>query len=253
MFSVKILAVATDNFEFYYDIVKELKQRDIPFVSLSPRDSIPNTVEVVVTSKTEAPIIDHSRVIAVGKDVRMGIRKALNALSGKSSYQRLIVGIDPGTRPGVALLGDGKLLETAYAESPEDVRTIVERYMDGYDFQRMVVRIGHGDKTNRNRTLNSLTGLAVGTEIVNEEYTTIQSDSPDLEAARKIALSKGEAAYGPHYVEATEGEQREMQRRSRLQSAGDITISKELAKKVVEGELKLSEAIKRQKEGKKED
>ncbi len=246
---MKILAVATDNFEFYYDIVKELKQRNIPFVSLSPQDTIPDNVGVVLTSVHEKPIVEYDNVIGVDKDVRMGIRIALNALSGKSTYQRLVVGIDPGFRPGVALIGDGKLLETAYAESPEAVRALVQRYVDGYDFHRMIVRIGHGDKTNRNRTLNSLSGMALRIEIVNEEYTTKHGESPDLEAARKIALSEGDMACGPHQVKATEGEQKEMQRRSRLQSNGEITISKKLARKVVEGKLKLGEAIKKQREG----
>ncbi len=246
---MKILAVATDNFEFYYDIAKELKQRDIPFVSLSPQDKIPDNVGVVLTSVYEKPMVEHDNVIGVDKDIRMGIRIALNALSGKSSYQRIVVGIDPGFRPGVALIGDGKLLETAYAESPEAVRYLIERYIDGYDFDQMIVRIGHGDKTNRNRTLNSLKGLALKIEIVNEEYTTEYGEAPDLEAARKIALSKGELAYGPHQVEATEGEKKEMQRRSRIKSDGEITISKELARKVVEGKLKLVDAIKKQKEG----
>ncbi|MFO8110343.1 MAG: hypothetical protein R6U17_07490 [Thermoplasmata archaeon] len=247
---MKILAVATDNFEFYYDVVKELKHRDIPFVSLSPQDPIPENVGVVLTSRIEKPMIDHDNVIGVGKDIRMGVRIALNALSGKSSYQRLVVGIDPGFRPGVALMGDGKLLETAYADSPETVKQLVERYMEGYDFHTMIVKVGHGDKTNRNRTLNSLKGLPLRIEIVNEEYTTERVDSPDIQAARKIAMSKGQIAYGPHEVEATEGEKKEMQRRSRLQSNGEITISKELAQKVVEGELKLKEAIKKQRERK---
>ncbi len=246
---MNILAVATDNFEFYYDVVEELKQRDIPFVSISPTDPVPPNVEVVITTAHEAEAIDlpEDHVIGVpGQEVRSGIRKALAVLSGKSTYQQLIVGIDPGTKPGVSLVGDGKVLETCYSDSPEDVGDIIERYMKDYDFQRMTVRIGHGDKTNRNRTINSIEGLAVRVEIVNEEDTTKLAESPDLEAAKKIALSAGKLASGSFEVEATEGEMREMQRRSRIES-GEITISKELAKKVVEGDMKMKEAIKKQK------
>jgi len=60
-------------------------------------------------------------------------------------------------------------------------------------------------------------------------------------------LSAGDLAEGPYEVEATDGEMREMQRRSRIKS-GDITISKKLAKKVVEGDLEMKEAIDEQKE-----
>ncbi len=244
---MKILAIATDNFEFYYEIVEELKQRDIPFVSLSPIDPIPPNVEVVITTEQEAESIDFKNVVAVKEDIRRGVRKALSMMKGRSSYQEIVVGVDPGTDPGIALVGDGKVLETVHAESPEEVREIIEGFVEGYEFQRMIVRIGHGDKTNRNRTINSLNGLPVRVEIVNEEGTTKLTDFPDLEAAKKIALSRGKLAFGTYDINATEGEMREMQRRSRME-CGDITISKDLAKKVVEGDMEMKEAIKEQKE-----
>jgi len=244
---VKILAVATDNFEFYYEIVRELKQRDIAFVSLSPTDPIPPTVDLVITTEQESDAIDFDNIISVEDDIRKGVRRALSTLKGKSTYQKIVVGIDPGSNPGIALVGDGKILETMHADSPEEVKNIVEGFIEDYSFHRMTVRIGHGDKTNRNRTINSLKGLAIRIEIVNEEDTTKLTEKPDIEAAKKIALSVGELAEGTYDVEATEGEMREIQRRSRIRS-GEITISKKLAKKVVEGDIEMEEAIEEQKE-----
>lgn len=249
---MKILAVATDNFEFYYDVVKELKQRDIPFVSISPTDPVPDNVKVVMITEQEKEAIDFDKTVAVKNDVRKGVGKALSILSGKVSYQQMVVGVDPGSTTGVVLLGDGKILETTRTEKPEGVRRIVERYMDTYDFDMMIVRIGHGDRINRNRTINSLKGLALRIEIVNEEATTIRSDTPHLDAAKKIAITKGEIALGPYDVEATEGEKKEMQRRSRIESDGEVTISRHLAKKVVEGEIELEEALEEQQKKKKE-
>jgi len=247
LYDVRILAVATDNFEFYYEIVRELKHRDIAFVSLSPTDPIPPNVDLVITTSKEARGIDFPNVVGIEEDIRKGVRRALSILKGKQTYQKMLVGVDPGREPGIAIVGDGKILETMHAESPEDVKEIIEGFIEDYSFQRMTVRIGHGDKTNRNRTINSLKGLAIRIEIVNEEDTTKLTDSPDIEAAKKIALSSGDLAEGPYDVEATEGEMREMQRRSRIES-GEITISKKLAKKVVEGDLKMKEAINEQKE-----
>ncbi|MBS3781738.1 MAG: hypothetical protein KGY66_00520 [Candidatus Thermoplasmatota archaeon] len=244
---MKILAVATDNFEFYYEIVRELKQRDIAFVSLSPTDPIPPNVDLVITTEQEAEGIDFQNIVSIEQDIRKGVRRALSILKGKQTYQKMLVGIDPGTEPGIALVGDGKILETMNADSPEKVRDIIKGFIEDYSFQRMTVRIGHGDKTNRNRTITSLKGLAVRIEIVNEEDTTQLTESPDIEAAKKIALSIGKLAEGPYDVEATEGEMREMQRRSRIES-GEITISKKLAKKVVEGDMEMKEAINEQKE-----
>ncbi len=248
---MNILAVATDNFEFYYEIVKELKQRDIPFVSLSPTDEIPSEVDIVLTTSQEAEGIEFENVIGVDEDVRRGVRKALTIMKGKLSYQKMLVGIDPGREPGVALLGDGKVLETMHASDPEEVEDIIKDFIKDYDFQRMIIRIGHGDKTNRNRTISSLKGLPITIEIVNEEDTTKLTEMPDIEAAKKIALSHGKLAQGSYDVKATEGEMREMQRRSRIES-GDITISKSLAKKVVEGDMQMEEAIDEQKEEEKD-
>lgn len=245
---MKILAVITDNFKFYHDVVKELKHRDIPFISLSPRDEITDNVKVVLTTEQEKGAIDFDNIVPIEDDIRKGVRSALSKLSDKASYDRIIIGIDPGSRPGVAILGDGRVLETEYAENPEDVRRLVERYITGYRFNSMVIRIGHGDKTNRNRTINALGRLGVRIEIVNEERTTSVGEKPDLRAAKEIALTTGELAFGEFEVEATEGEKREIQRRSRIKSEGTITISKDLAKKVVEGEIDLGQAIKKQKE-----
>ncbi|MFO7792651.1 MAG: hypothetical protein R6W73_06695 [Candidatus Saliniplasma sp.] len=246
---MKIIAVATDNFKFYYDVVKELKQRDIPFISISPTDPIPDNIGAVLTTEKEADGIDFHKVIPISEDIRKGIRQGLTAISGKESFQQMIVGIDPGEKPGIALLGDGKVLETVYAKSPENVRHIVEKYMDAYDFHEMIIRIGHGDKTNRNRTINSLTGLCMRIEIVNEEDTTHGGFLQDLTSAKEISITSGEPIEGDYEIEATEGEKREIQRRSRIKSDGKITISKDLAKKVVEGEIDLKEAIGRQEDG----
>lgn len=245
---MKILAIATDNFKFYYDVVKELKQRDIPFISLSPTDPVPKNVDVILTTEEESEAVDFENVIPVSEDVRKGIRKALSITSEKESYQQIIIGVDPGEKPGVALVGDGKVMETEYADSPEEVRELIEKYMDGYDFQDLVVRIGHGDKTNRNRTINSLKDLPIKIQIVNEEDTTKQGFLPDLKAAEEISFSTGDLIEGKYDVTATEGEKREIQRRSRMQSDGELTISKDLAKKVVEGDIDLKEAIEKQKE-----
>ncbi|MFW5903854.1 MAG: hypothetical protein ACOC89_01470 [Candidatus Saliniplasma sp.] len=246
---MKIIAVATDNFEFYYDVVKELKQRDIPFVSISPTDPIPKNIAAILTTEKEADGIEFRKVIPVSDDIRKGIRQALSAISGKESFQQMIVGIDPGEKPGIALLGDGKIMETVYADTPEEVREVIDNYVDAYEFQEMIIRIGHGDKTNRNRTINSLAGLCARIEIVNEEDTTHGGFLPDLTSAKEISITAGQPIRGDYEVEATEGEKREIQRRSRLKSEGKITISRELAKKVVEGEIDLKEAIKRQEEG----
>jgi hypothetical protein len=111
---------------------------------------------------------------------------------------------------------------------------------------RRRVRIGHGDRTNRNRILNSLAREGLPTEIVDEAGTTDRTQEPDIDAAIKIAFVPGVRATPPYDVEPTPGEVREIQRRSRMSSEGGVTISKELASRVARGEITLDEAIRKQ-------
>ena len=57
------IAVATVSGKAYYKLVNELKNRDIPFLSLVPGDSIPQSIKVVVTTEKEKPLIDHQRIL----------------------------------------------------------------------------------------------------------------------------------------------------------------------------------------------
>ena len=109
------------------------------------------------------------------------------------------------------------------------------------------MRIGHGDRTNRNRILNALAQEGLPTEIVDEAGTTDRTQEPDIDAAIKIAFVPGVRATPPYDVEPTPGEVREIQRRSRMSSEGGVTISKELASRVARGEITLDEAVRKQK------
>ena len=67
----------------------------------------------------------------------------------------------------------------------------------------------------------------------------------DVDAAIDIARTPGRRVVPPFDVRPTPGEVRDIQRRSRLDSAGQVTISSELADAVARGDLSLEEAIAR--------
>src|SRR5438094_627327 len=67
----------------------------------------------------------------------------------------------------------------------------------------------------------------------------------DVDAAIDIAKSSGRRVEPPSEIRPTPGEVREIQRRSRLDSGGVVTISSELAGAVARGDLSLEEAISR--------
>src|SRR5205823_5725308 len=66
-------------------------------------------------------------------------------------------------------------------------------------------------------------------EVVDEAGTTHRTAQPDVDAAIDIAKSSGRRVEPPSEIRPTPGEVREIQRRSRLDSGGVVTISSELA------------------------
>jgi hypothetical protein len=202
-------------------------------------------VGVIVTTEDEKESIDFPKLVIISKDIELTIDIAQRTLKGKDIFYKLIVGIDPGKRPGIAVIGDGEILATAQVPSPEKVRQRVTRAIRSYPSIETIIRIGHGDTTHRNRIINSLSDLGMKIEISDETKTTKITETPDIDAAIDIALKSGIPARGRYKVEPTQGELRDIQRRSRIESKGRVTISKTEAEMVARGELTLEEAIKR--------
>lgn len=240
---MKIIGILTANFRVYYDLIMCLKKRKLPFLSLSFNEPFPQNVGVIITTEEETDKIDFPKMVAASIDIELTIDIAQRMLKGKDSYLKLIMGIDPGKRPGIAVIGDGEILATAQVSSPEKVKDRILRALKSYPASDKIIRIGHGDTTHRNRIINSLASLGLKIEISDETRTTKISETPDIDAAIDIALKSGVEAKGKFKVEPTQGELRDIQRRSRIVSQGRVTISKEEAEKVAKGELTLEEAI----------
>ncbi len=242
----KVLGLLTEDFRLYHDLVAALKARGVPFVTLSFSRRVPENVGAVLTSRAEAPRIRSQNVVVV-EDVENAIAQALQVLKGKREWRELLIGVDPGHEPGVAVLGDGDVLDMRQAPNPEAVREQVRLALQNFPAKRVRIRVGHGDPTNRNRILNSLAADRLQVEIVDEAGTTHRTPRPDLDAAVDIARTPGVRVEPPFEVRPTPGEVREIQRRSRLQSGGQVTISTELADAVARGQVTLDAAIDRQK------
>lgn len=245
---MRVVAVITEDFALFHDVVAALKARRIPFISLSPGDPIPANVGAAIVSMRERDAVRFApKVVAEGGEsgVEASVVEALRHLSGRETIEELVVGIDPGLRPGVAVLGDGTVLETFQAESPEDAARRACEAVRRIPARNITVRIGHGDTINRNRTVNVLldSGLYAGLEVVDERGTTTISHSPDTLAAIRIASGKGSPVGSKFAVRPTAGMLRDIQRRSRLKSDGKLAISSALARMVGTGEIDMEKAI----------
>ena len=229
-------------------MIEALREQNLRFVSLDFSDPVPAYIGAIITSKSEKDRVAFDKVVT-DEDPDIAIARAKVMLAGEDEVKELVIGVDPGARPGFAAIGDGIVLSRSVAESPEGVSDLVENVSREYPNANVVVRIGHGDKTNRNRIFNRLWDQGHKLEIVDERNTTKRSHTPDEDAATEIAMTPGYSPRKRQEVEPCQGEIRNIQRISRLESSGSLTVSKDLAKKVAIGEISLREAIDTQKNG----
>jgi hypothetical protein len=246
---MKTIGVFTKDFSLYYDLIKILNKRKIPYVSLSSIDHIPSMIGVILTSHSELHDIKSQKVIAadVYDTVDHAVDLALQMIIGKDLYSKVFIGIDPGDQPGIAVVGDDILLQKMNVESPEKVVSIVKRFLREYPAIESLIRIGHGSMIARNRIINSLIPLKIPIEIVDETRTTpsqmIKRYERDSEAAAAIALLPGGKVQRRLPLEPTKGEIRNIQERSRKLTDGEFSISEKTAIEVLEGKISLIEAI----------
>ena len=248
---MKVLGIQTTDFSAYNDLVQALRARGVPFLTVAPGEHVPPHVGALITTATEVARVEHPDVV-VYSDPESTIAEAIRLLEGIRSVRRCVIGIDPGERPGVAVLADGHVVQLVHAASPEAVRPAVDAVLASVPAERFVVRVGNGAPTFRDRILNTLAGLPLDIEIVDESNSTPANYHGNAErdtvAATSIALTPGVllAAGDVGPVRPTEGELRDIQRKSRLASEGKVTISRVLARRVALGRLTLDEAVRRQ-------
>src|SRR2546427_9747194 len=113
----KVLGILTEDYRLYHDLVAALKARDLPFTSLSFARRVPDAVGAILTSPAEASRV-HLRNVVPVDDIDSSIAKGLQLLRGKSEWEELRIGVDPGREPGVAIIGGGEGIGTRIAAEP---------------------------------------------------------------------------------------------------------------------------------------
>jgi len=240
--SICEVAIITKNPYFYYKVIEELKKAEIEYLTIDFSQKIPAKIKVVITSKEEREKVNFP--IVLSGDAREVIEECLRILKPKK-YNQLIIGIDPGLRPGIAVLGDGKVVETKKLSSPESIEKTLKDILKRSKAEEIVVRVGRGGGVYQSRILKLLQeNFPYKIEIVDERKTTPTNKSKkEIIAAINIAIKEGRLLKEKIEVSPTKGEIKELQRQSRLLSK-EITISRELAEQVAKGDISLEEAIK---------
>ena len=247
--NMKLIGIYTKNFSLYHDLIDEINKRKLKFVVISKPEKVSHKVGVVITSSLEKREVACKHVIAADnfRTISDTLDRALQILMGKEYYKELVIGIDPGEYPGIALIGDGNVIQSWCAASVKDALNLIKRLVENFEANKKTIRIGHGSRMYRDRLLRGLTPLNITIEIVDETKTSPQTgfsrEERNKQAAVKIGGTPGKIFESIKTKKPTRGEIRNIQRQSRILSKGKITISEEMAKKVLEGKISLEEAI----------
>ncbi|MCI4365634.1 MAG: hypothetical protein L3K10_06210 [Thermoplasmata archaeon] len=241
------VALVTRDPALYGELAGFLRERRWPAISLLPGQRIPENVAVVLTSPSEAEEIDHRRVLSVAPD---GDHRALSAAVGhaltvEEPEDEVIVGIDPGPRPGYAVWVGGSCVGEGNLDSPESTGPFASQLHHRFPSHHVLFRVGAGDPPDRNRIVNVLLAHQRSIEVVDEQGTTPRGHRRprDAAAARSIARIPGDSVRERIPLTFTPGEISNVQRLSRERSGGRFTISRSSALRVLRGELTLSEAV----------
>lgn len=183
------IAVATVSGRAYYALVTELKRKHLLFQSLKPWDPIPLDIKVVLTTKAESQQISHPQILLFEPESNPEsiVDKAVLIVQGKQSYERIVVGVDPGKTYGIALLGDDKVLETRTSSSLEEAVNLVVDYIKRIPATSRVVRMGDGPSEYLDNLILSLNRM-LPEEIVMEIVSEAGTSHPMNESANRRGL-----------------------------------------------------------------
>lgn len=238
-----MIVVATGDFELYHDLVEELRDRDAVFTTVQPGQPLPERATVAVVGPDDPRPDDGTElsvVVAEPAAPRESVEAALSAV--RSGGGRTVIGVDPGTHPGIAVLAGETVVAAYQVPLSRALEVIRERAADAAD---PVVRVGDGARLEGARVVEELDDVRV--ELVDETGTTPHLGAGargvgDILAAANIARREGEVVESRD-VEPTAGELQAIKDRSREQSEGNRAIDEALARRVAHGELTVDEAL----------
>ena len=238
------VAVRTDDFRLAYRLLGRLRDSCIEHMQLDPEKPVPSRVDFWIASHAE--VVRTNDVRGIGCDVEeidSVISSIMNRIAVGEKVQRICFGIDPGPRPGLSWIADGRPAGSMQMESVDATVDYVVAILNDFMPPESVVRIGNGSPTISSRIANVCLARGLAVQFVDETSTSIGSRYDHVSAAHRICSKEGIPVTERLQVIPTEGEVREIQRRSRSISEGRLTIPSKLARAVAVGRQTLSEAV----------
>jgi hypothetical protein len=248
-----MIVLKTDDFEVYHGVVTELRERGVQFTTVDAAADEPlpeGTAALIVGPDEEVSVEDPVEFVrADPEDPRAAVDHALRVLRGGG--ERTVVGVDPGERPGIAVLS-GETVVAAFAVPLADAADVVTGELAEAGVADPVVRVGDGARLQGAQIIDGLPE-DIRVELVDETGTTPYLGQGargmgDVLAAVNIAHIEGEPV-DSRDVEPTRGEIRVVKTRSREVSPENRELPDELARRVALGELDVEAALAEHREG----
>jgi hypothetical protein len=141
------VAVATVQGKAYFLIVNELREQNIPFISLVLGETVPAKINLVITTEQEKHLVKHEKILVFNSENELDnlIIDVKKILQGKEAYEKIVVGIDPGEATGLAVMADGKVIKEGNCHSTQEVINNITKIIRNMDFAKTVtIKMGNG-------------------------------------------------------------------------------------------------------------
>jgi hypothetical protein len=174
------VAVATVQGKAYFLIVNKLKERNIPFISLVPGETVPTEVKAVITTEKEKHRINHEKILVYDSETEPCIlaNEVMKILQGKEVYEKIVIGVDPGEVFGLAVIADGKVNETGNCFSIQEVLTKISSIVKNVDLSSTAVTIKIGSGVPTYKELIETLDLTLPPEVVLQVVSEAGTNRP---------------------------------------------------------------------------
>jgi hypothetical protein len=197
---MRIIKVATDDGNAYYDIVSRLKRTHLRFSSISSGQPIDSAQDLVITSKRELSAFGRNAAAVedLNEDPLIMEGQLLSRMLDESR-RKLLIGIDPGARIGLAMFYGGRELGALTMDSAEKLVDMLVVLVKEVPYSSLEVKVGNGAprvSLQLARLLRARLPESASIEIVDESGTSAGRRGAigakrDQRAAARIALRKG--------------------------------------------------------------
>src|SRR4030065_981260 len=115
---MKLIGLLTEDPKTYFEVLETLREEKVKFVSLDFSEPVPANVGAIITTRKELAKVYFDRGVTED-DQKAAVTRAMWMVAGEGDIEELTIGIDPGTKPGFAVIADGMVLRRSVAPAPE--------------------------------------------------------------------------------------------------------------------------------------